>query len=352
MFMDINNIQEKKSRDLLKPRYVMLPVGIGLAVVLYMFYSDFESLDFSSVELSLSSIPYFLLAWLFMAGRDFGLTWRFHSLTDGDISWKQALRVNMLCEFTSAVTPSTAGGSTFGMFYLTGEGLKFGRSTAIMISTLFLDELFYVVACPIALFCVSFTGLFDITDLKTADSLRITFWLVYGGLVLGTSILFLGLFVRPQIIRSLLIKVCSLPFIRRWSSKARDMGDAIVETATHLRNKHFLWWFRAFVATSLSWISRYMVVNALFLAFAIDADHMMVLARQLVVWVVLTICPTPGGSGVSEWLFTNYYGGMISSVAVALVMALCWRIISYYIYLIIGICVIPSWLRRWKRKSH
>ena len=79
---------------------------------------------------------------------------------------------------------------------------------------------------------------------------------------------------------------------------------------------------------------------------------MMVLARQLVVWVVLTICPTPGGSGVSEWLFTNYYGGMISSVAVALVMALCWRIISYYIYLIIGICVIPSWLRRWKRKSH
>ena len=75
MFMDINNIQEKKSRDLLKPRYVMLPVGIGLAVVLYMFYSDFESLDFSSVELSLSSIPYFLLAWLFIAGRDFGLTW-------------------------------------------------------------------------------------------------------------------------------------------------------------------------------------------------------------------------------------------------------------------------------------
>lgn len=77
-----------------------------------------------------------------MAGRDFGLTWRFRTLTDHDITWGQALRVNMLCEFTSAVTPSTVGGSSFGMIYLTGEGLNFGRSTAIMITTLFLDELF------------------------------------------------------------------------------------------------------------------------------------------------------------------------------------------------------------------
>ena len=80
-----------------------------------------------------------------------------------------------------------------------------------------------------------------------------------------------------------------------------------------------------------------MVVNAILLAFAINADQVMVLARQLVMWVVLTICPTPGGSGVSEWIFKNYYGDMIASGSLALLLALCWRIISYYIYLIIGI---------------
>ncbi len=340
----------KKTRDLLRPKYVAVPIAIGLIAVGTMFWRDSEQFDFSLINISTKSIAYFLLAVLFMAGRDFGLTWRFRTLTDHDITWGQALRVNMLCEFTSAVTPSTVGGSSFGMIYLTGEGLNLGRSTAIMITTLFLDELFYVVACPVALALIGFSGLFDIANQQISASIRITFWIVYGGLSLWALILGLGIFVKPTAIRALLTGFCRLPLLRRWQKDAAEMGDAIVATSKELRQKKFWWWLRAFFGTSLSWISRYMVVNALLLAFAIDADQVMVLARQLVIWVVLTICPTPGGSGVSEWIFKNYYGDMIASGALALLLALCWRIVSYYIYLIIGICVIPSWLRRWKRK--
>ena len=141
------------------------------------------------------------------------------------------------------------------------------------------------------------------------------------------------------------------PDSTRWINRVlRKMGDALVATSVDFRHKSFLWWVRAFLATALSWTSRFMVVFAIFLAFGIDADQVMIVARQLVVWVVLTVCPTPGGSGVSEWIFKQYYGDMISSGALALVMALCWRVVSYYIYLIIGICVIPSWLRKWKKK--
>ena len=340
----------KKTRDLLRPKYVALPIAIGLIAVGIMFWRDSEQFDFSLINISTKSIAYFLLAVLFMAGRDFGLTWRFRTLTDHDITWGQALRVNMLCEFTSAVTPSTVGGSSFGMIYLTGEGLNLGRSTAIMITTLFLDELFYVVACPVALALIGFSGLFDMANQQISASIRITFWIVYGGLSLWALILGLGIFVKPTAIRALLIGICRLPLLRRWQKDAAEMGDAIVATSKELRQKKFWWWLRAFFGTSLSWISRYMVVNALLLAFAIDADQVMVLARQLVIWVVLTICPTPGGSGVSEWIFKNYYGDMIASGALALLLALCWRIVSYYIYLVIGICVIPSWLRRWKHK--
>ncbi len=340
----------KKTRDLLRPKYVAVPIAIGLIAVGVMFWRDSEQFDFSLIKISTKSIAYFLLAVLFMAGRDFGLTWRFRTLTDHDISWGQALRVNMLCEFTSAVTPSTVGGSSFGMIYLTGEGLNLGRSTAIMITTLFLDELFYVVACPVALALIGFSGLFDIANHQISASIRITFWIVYSGLALWALILGLGIFVKPTAIRALLIGICRLPLLRRWQKDAAEMGDALVATSKELRQKKFWWWLRAFFGTSLSWISRYMVVNALLLAFAIDADQVMVLARQLVIWVVLTICPTPGGSGVSEWIFKNYYGDMIASGSLALLLALCWRIVSYYIYLIIGICVIPSWLRQWKRK--
>lgn len=345
-----NDNKIQNTRDYLKPKYVAIPIGIGLLAILLMFLHDSENFDFSLIHFTWNSVFYFTLAVFFMAGRDFGLTWRFRTLTDHKISWKQALRVNMLCEFTSAVTPSTVGGSSFGMIYLTGEGLSLGRSTAIMIATLFLDELFYVVFCPIILAMIGFTGLFDISNQHISDSIRLTFWIVYIGLSIWTLILFFGLFIKPVFIRQLILWICKLPILKRWYADAEKMGDAIVCTSAELKDKPLWWWIRAFVGTSLSWMSRYLVVNALMLAFLIDAEQFMVLARQLVMWVVLTVCPTPGGSGVSEWIFKNYYGDIIQSSSLALVIALCWRIVSYYVYLVIGVCVIPSWLRQWHRK--
>ena len=106
------------------------------------------------------------------------------------------------------------------------------------------------------------------------------------------------------------------------------------------------WWVETFAATALTWSSRYLVVNALFLGFAPAADQLVVFGRQFVVWVVLMVSPTPGSSGVSEWLFTEYYGDMLHNAGIALIIALFWRIISYYIYLIIGVFIAPSMFRK------
>lgn len=69
------------------------------------------------------------------------------------------------------------------------------------------------------------------------------------------------------------------------------------------------------------------------------------------VWICLMISPTPGSAGISEWLFTTYYGDLIHSAGIALIIALFWRIISYYIYLLVGACILPSWIRDSFRKS-
>lgn len=341
----------QQAKSLLNPWYVILPIMVGLFAVGWMLFREYESLQGVQFNITGKALAYFGLAWLFMAGRDFGLTWRFRSLTDHDITWGQALRVNFLCEFTSAVTPSTVGGSSFGLIYLKGEGLRLGRSTTIMMTTLFLDELFFVLACPVAMLLLPFDKLFPADNMQFSNSLKIAFWVVYCGLVLWTAILFGGIFIKPGIIKAFFKRLFSLRFLRRWQADAVEMGDNIITTAEGLKHKQLWWWLRAFFATVLSWISRYMVVNAIFLAFAIDADQLLVVVRQLVVWVVLTICPTPGGSGVSEWLFTNYYGDMIPVASMAVLMALCWRLVSYYIYLLIGVCVFPSWMRGWARRS-
>lgn len=70
---------------------------------------------------------------------------------------------------------------------------------------------------------------------------------------------------------------------------------------------------------------------------------LLVFCRQFVVWVVLMVSPTPGGSGISEWLFANYYGDLIGNIGIAAILALVWRLFSYYIYLVIGMALLPAY---------
>lgn len=126
-----------------------------------------------------------------------------------------------------------------------------------------------------------------------------------------------------------------------------SLGNNMLATSKELRKKRFGFWLEVFGGTALSWISRYLVVNALFLGFLPQADHWqwVILARQFVIWVVLMVSPTPGGSGLSEWLFSEYYGDLVPTMGLALVLAVFWRVISYYVYLIIGAIIVPGWLK-------
>ena len=64
----------------------------------------------------------------------------------------------------------------------------------------------------------------------------------------------------------------------------------------------------------------------------------------------MLVSPTPGGSGFAEFVFTRFLGeflpvgpGKIGAVIVML--ALLWRLISYYPYLIIGVFIFPKWVK-------
>lgn len=332
----------------------LLPVVLGIGVAIWLFARDFQPGQLRGVTFGWRVIGFIALAWLCMVGRDLGLTWRFRILTDRRLTWLQALRVNMLCEFTSCVTPTAVGGSTFSLLYLSLEGIKAGRATTLMMTTLLLDELFLVVCAPIAFVIVPGSEIFGFGAKAFVVGIRTTFWVVYGLICLWTLILFTGIFIKPEAVRALLSRLFRLPFLRRWSDRIDTLGADMVTTGIELRHKSTGWWLKAFGVTVVSWLSRFLTVNALFLAFAPMASQAVVLMRQFVVWIVLMAVPTPGGSGVSEWLFTTYYGDLIPA-GMALVVAMFWRVITYYIYLFIGVCIIPGWLHanyKRLRKKH
>lgn len=78
-----------------------------------------------------------------------------------------------------------------------------------------------------------------------------------------------------------------------------------------MSQKSFTFWLKAFGITCLAWTSRYLVVNALLIAFTTSGSQLLAFVRQLILWVVMTISPTPGGSGVSEYMFREYYADFL-----------------------------------------
>ena len=110
-------------------------------------------------------------------------------------------------------------------------------------------------------------------------------------------------------------------------------------------------WLKAGSSTFLSWSSRYLVANALIMAFFSVSDQFLLFARQLVMWIMMLIMPTPGGSGFAEYVFSTYCRDLIvvppaMQLGAATLIALLWRGVTYYPYLAIGAIIFPRWIKR------
>lgn len=344
------NQQENQQKELrqIKMKNIIYPIIIGLGVVGYMIYKDFSIEAFQTLSFDFHTILWLIIAGLFMFGRDIGYIIRIKVLSDGKLSWWESFRIIMLWEFTSAITPSAIGGTSFAIIYVHKGGISVGRSSAIVLLTSFLDELYFVVMFPILFLLLGYSRLFDLVGVSSSmQSSIFTFFMIGYGLKLAyTLFISYGLFVKPRGLKWIIVKIFSIRFLRKWRNAAVRTGDDIIVSSGELRKKKVTFWLKVLGATFLSWSSRYLVVNAIIIAFfAATNDHLLLFARQFVMWVMMLVMPTPGGSGFSEFFFAEYLGEFFPVAGVAIIVALIWRLITYYPYLIIGVIVFPRWLR-------
>lgn len=331
---------------------IALPVLIGLGVTVWLFADEFGGKAFDGIDWNIQMLVGFALACVFVVGRDFGLTWRFHTIAHPQLTWRRSVRVDLMCAFTSAITPSAVGGSALAVFYLNREGVSLGKAATLTLTTLLMDEMFFVVFCPVILLLIPNDLLFaqGTVDAGFMLGVRIVFWIVYAGIVVYTALLFMGIIAWPEAVARFIKKAFGRRILRRWRRSAYEMANNMVTTSRQLRQRSMRWWLNVFFATVVSWFSRYLVVNALFWGFCPDASGWLVFGRQFVIWVLLMVSPTPGGSGISEVIFATYYGDLVGSAQMALVMALAWRLISYYIYLVAGSLILPSYFGKKKMR--
>ncbi|MFO7868663.1 MAG: lysylphosphatidylglycerol synthase transmembrane domain-containing protein [Bacteroidales bacterium] len=331
---------------------VVFPILIGLGVVVFMFWDEFDAESFQKVTLVQGALLWFICAFVMMVVRDFAYVIRIKIISGSQLSWKQALRVIFLWEFTSAVTPSAIGGTTFAVVYIFKEHISLGKSSAMVMLTSFLDEFYFLIMFPLIIVLVDFSDLFNVTQasggVEWSSSLMYFAIIGYTLKALFALIVFYGLFINPYGVKKILFRVSRIRFMRKWQRKMIRTGTDIIIASDEYKGKNFKFWLQTIGATFLSWTSRYWVVNFIFLAFFMVSDHILIFARQLAMWIMMIVLPSPGGSGFAELIFSEYLGEFIPDNVVVLVpvLAILWRVITYYPYLLIGVFLLPAWIKK------
>ncbi len=347
------------SKQILKafrPGRIMLPVLIGLGAATFLLIRDFDVNAFKSINWTWNSSFWILMALVMMVIRDGAYMVRIRALTDNQLNWRSAFNVIMLWEFASAIAPGMLGGGfVFAIFILNRERINMGKSiTAIMLSS-FQDGIFLAIMAPLVYFSIGKEKLFSTIDINSIDGLKfssgffVSFWVVYFIILAYKVFVAYALFVNPRFVKWLLIKLFSLPILKRWKRNALETGGQLIIASNGLKNKSRKFWVYSFAGTFISWTARYSIVNCLILAFHnISVDNFLIFARQVVMGIIILFSPTPGGSGLAEFIFKDFLGEFIPH-GLAASLGLLWRLISYYPYLFIGALVLPRWIRKTHR---
>jgi len=162
----------------------------------------------------------------------------------------------------------------------------------------------------------------------------------------------LSILFFPKAFRTGLVFIVGISYkALRWRtilkirSSIKEYYDDIILASSQLKNKTISYWAKAVISTMFVWSARYFILNCVIAMFKPNfslTDHYDAFSKQIVLWITQLLSPTPGGSGLAEYFLSEIFGGGTVILAIALI----WRILTYYSYLIIGSIVLPRWLKR------
>ena len=347
------NISSKTKQSVasrFKPSMVIWPILFGLIGVGYMLWREMHN-DIPSGPIVVSEYwwVFVILLLLLTLCKDFSGMYRLRVMSGAPLTFRQLFRIRMLYEFTSAVTPSAAGGSSLEVLFIHREGVKVSRATSMTILALFLDELLMIVFFPLLLMFVPYGEMFSVNGFFQYGYL----WAFIIGYVMKfvwVTILFIGVFCRPSILVKIIGAVFRLKFLRKYRTRALRTAVEIRQCAKEIRHETLGYWARVSASTIGIWAFRFLIANAAIMIFnsLSIADNLMCFTRQYILGLVGMIVPTPGGSGFAEVMFDNFLVEYIAQPMAAVVIASIWRLCTYYYYLIAGVIILPQWLGKSK----
>lgn len=331
---------------------IILPVLIGIGVVGYLLYRQFDPDEFAKINWTSHTLFWILGSILLLVLRHLAYAARLRILSNKEFGWQKSIELIFIWEFSSAVSPTSLGGSAVAFFILAQEKLSTAKTATIVLYTIVLDTLFFIGTLPI-LFLLFGTNMIrpGMERLGDLDGWGYTFMGAYVVMATYGALFYYGLFINPEQIKRVLVGFTRIRFLKRFRRGAVQLGNDMILASREMKGQRWQFHVGAFVSTMIAWSCRFLLLNFLIIAFIETTDtsffgQFALYARLETMFVIIAFSPTPGGAGFVEILFNGFLTDYVSTETYSLVIASIWRILAYYSYLLAGAIIIPNWVRK------
>ncbi len=321
-----------------KQKYnIIILVLVSLIVAYFILKDDFINIIdvISKVNIwwVIFSCLLVIVSWYFQALSLSALS----STTGRRFPFLKMLKSMIICNFFSAITPSSTGGQPFQVYYLKKSGVDLGTATNLVVEQSTLYQIALVALSFVALAVNSFYNIFP------SDNILKRFVII--GFIVNFIVIVVLLFIcfgkksnKYIILKffSFLHKIGIIKDKEKIMSKVEKTIDNFYISAHSLNhNKSVL--IQGAIYNLLGLIFLYMTPLAV--AYSLgeftSLNIMLTIVVSTYVMLIGAFVPIPGGSGGIELAFASFFGGFITGPTL-MAMLLIWRFSTYYFTILVG----------------
>jgi len=267
--------------------------------------------------------------------------WRYILKKSGiEIPFKSAYKVYLAGEFVSNITPAKVGDPIRNVILKKVEGKDFGLS----LSATIVERIFDVLTVTI----ISFIGVF----LLSAVLSGVIEWLILSALIIGIGVIFVIVVLRSKSllkkILKILIKLFSfIPQVKKLEKKILKFADDLHSTFVMFKDKKM--WLVTFLWTNVIWILEGIILFIAFVALGLEVTLLSAIVIVPLSAIVGVLFILPGGLGPSELTLVAFFTVLFNlSLAQITSAALVGRLLSFWIFVIVGAIVLATMKYKYK----
>ncbi|KRN12249.1 integral membrane protein [Fructilactobacillus fructivorans] len=257
--------------------------------------------------------------------------------SDPNFTFRDAIRVPLVEQLFNGITPFSSGGQPAQLFVLIQSGVDGGRAS----SALLMKFVVYQAMIVINFFIALIIGFNYVIDKMHA----LAWFVVFGFAIHMFVIVSLLMIMYWHSFTKKFVNICIKPV--KWFVKddtfyklvntLNQKNDNFYKESVKIAHQGKLM-VKVFVITFFQLLFYYLIPYFIMLALGYtNANVVMVTSLHILIVMIISIFPIPGGAGGAEYSFEMIFRSYITNGSKLVLAMILWRILTYYLGLILGV---------------